>query len=177
MLAAESNVSVRSINGWRNGSQRPMRREWGLVASVLALRPCAHCGGSGTVDPTDASIAAITESVQVPGVALPDLGKVITGDGWALEGNALVLSIGDVQVRTTRQEARVIALLSQAGGRYIPAVLLSRALKTGEQAVRTYISRLRDKCQAAGLDLERVIQTNKGSGYRAVMADRTEASA
>jgi DNA-binding response OmpR family regulator len=132
---------------------------------------------SGTVDPTQANIAAITNAVQRRNLAvLPEPEPPITGDGWTLDRNSLALAIGHAQLRVTRQESRLIAVLASAAGGFIITAQLAALLKISNHAIHTYVTRLRDKCAAAGADLGQVIQNGHGAGYRAVMANREEAA-
>lgn len=176
MLAAESGLPTKTILRWRNGSLRPRTVEWRQLAAVLALRPCTHCHGSGTVDPTAESIDAISRAVQVSGVALPAPEPLIKGAGWTLDRNALTLTVNGVELQTTQREAQVIAVLAAAGGRHVTAVQLGVKLGVANHAIHTYLARLRGKCSAAGVDIGHVVQNGHGSGYRAVLTSREEAA-
>jgi biotin operon repressor len=176
-LAYASGIRVPTLHQWLIGLRRPRLAEWNKVAAALALDPCRHCAGSGTVDPTQANIAAITNAVQRRNLAvLPEPEPPITGDGWTLDRNSLALAIGHAQLRVTRQESRLIAVLASAAGGFIITAQLAALLKISNHAIHTYVTRLRDKCAAAGADLGQVIQNGHGAGYRAVMANREEAA-
>lgn len=176
-LARVSQLAIVTLNQWLSGIRRPRLTEWRMVAEALALDPCGHCGGSGVVDATEARVEAITAAVQRPKLSvLPDPEPPISGDGWILDRNRLVLTIDTTAVRITQQETALVALVASASGRFVTAPQLGTVLKLTDQGIRTHMARLRGKCAAAGADLSNVVQNVHGAGYRAVMAERAEAA-
>jgi transcriptional regulator with XRE-family HTH domain/biotin operon repressor len=174
-LARTARLSPATINQWLSGVRRPRLTEWRMAAEALALDVCGHCGGSGTIDPTEARVEAITRLVQRRNLTIiPDPEPPVVGDGWRLDRNALTLSVGGTTVQPTQQEARLVALLAAAEGSFVTAVQLGAALQVTNHAIHTYITRLREKCTVAGVEFSRVVQNGHGAGYRAVMANREE---
>lgn len=177
-LARVARLSPTTINQWLSGVRRPRLTEWRMAAEALALDPCSHCGGSGTVEVTAAGIHTVTAMVERREPALL-LAPSVEEQDWQLDPNRLVLTIAGVAMHVTPQESRLIATLASAHGRYVPAAIISEAMRRNGRgplphAVHTYLTRLRDKCAAAGADLGLVVQNGRGSGYRAVMAYREE---
>jgi biotin operon repressor/transcriptional regulator with XRE-family HTH domain len=176
-LARRARLDTKTISSWLNGSNRPTKDAWAKVANVLALEACRHCGGSGTIDPTDEAIGTLTRSVQHRTLTvLPNPELIVTGDGWTLDRNSLVLAVGSTAVRVTQQEARLFAVLAKTNGCFVSTAQLGAALGISNHAIHTYLTRVRHKCIAAGADLSQVVENSHGAGYRAVIATRTEAA-
>ena len=66
-LARAARVSVTAIEAWEHGRAIPQRAVFQRVARILALEPCAGCGGSGWIDPSNPRVQRFLK--RVTGIA------------------------------------------------------------------------------------------------------------
>lgn len=174
LLAARTGLYPETITRWLSGARRPRVYQWHKVAAILAMEPCTHCNGAGVLEPTQEGLASVTRSVSHHAVALPTAQPVLYGDGWRGDPNALSLTIGTVTVGLTRREMALVTMVAQVG-RFASAGEVAASLGISDHAVTTYLSRLRDKCAAAGVDLATAIENRRGAGYRVRIRSDVEA--